>query len=77
MASSSLTSYTRLSDSLEREILHAASSNNRSYSAIEGLGIVSKAIGRGAAAFGRYLIQVAEALNEARARDARFSGAQW
>ena len=77
MTSSSLTSYTRLSDSLEREILQAARGSDRAYSALEGLGIVSKAVGRGAAGFGRYLIQVAEALNEARARDARFSGAQW
>ena len=58
-------------------MLHAASNSNQGYSALNGLAIVATAVGRGAAAFGRYLVQVAEALNEARARDARFSGSQW
>lgn len=70
-------SYSNLSDSLERELLRAEASGQRVYSAFEGLAIVAGAISRGAAAVGRYLVAVAEALNEARARDARFSGSQW
>lgn len=77
MAVSTLNSYSRLSDSLERDLLNAASSRSQAYSVLEGLSMVASAIGRGALAFGRYLVQVAEALNEARARDARFSGSQW
>ncbi len=77
MAVSALNSYSRLSDSLERDLLKAAESGHQAYSVLEGLGMVSNAIGRGALAFGRYLVQVAEALNEARARDARFTGVQW
>lgn len=69
--------YNHLSDSVERDLAYAANVGNRAYSALEGLAIVASGIARGAAAFGRYLVQVAEALNEARARDARFSGSQW
>ena len=76
MSTSSITSYSRFSDSLERDLLNA-SQENRAYSVLEGLGMVAGFIGRGASAFGQYLVQVAEALNEARARDARFSGSQW
>lgn len=76
-AASTLNSYSRLSDSLERDLVRAAHNSNQAYSALEGLAIIANAVGRGAAAFGRYLVQVAEALNEARARDARFSGSQW
>jgi len=77
MANISLNSYSRMSDSLEREILQASTGSNRAFSALEGMGIVAKAVGRAATGFGRYLVQVADALNEARARDARFSGTQW
>lgn len=76
-STTSLNSYSRLSDSLERELLQAASNGHQAYSVLEGMGMVASAIGRGAAAFGRYLVLVAEALNEARARDSRFSGSQW
>lgn len=77
MSASSITSYSRFSDSLERDLLDAATQGNRAYSVLEGMGMVAGYIGRAASAFGRYLVQVAEALNEARARDARFSGSQW
>lgn len=77
MSISSINTYSRFSDSLERDMLHASSNSNQGYSALNGLAIVASAVGRGAAAFGRYLVQVAEALNEARARDVRFSGSQW
>lgn len=77
MSTSTITSYSRFSDSLERDLLDAAQRDNRAYSVLEGLGMVAGFIGRTASAFGRYLVQVAEALNEARARDARFSGSQW
>lgn len=77
MSATPINSYTRLSDSLERDLLQAAQNGHQAYSVLDGLAMVSSAIGRGASAFGRYLVQVAEALNEARARDARFSGSQW
>lgn len=77
MSVNSVTTYSRFSDSLERDLLVAASHDARSYSALEGLGMVAGFIGRAVSSFGRYLVQVAEALNEARARDARFSGSQW
>ena len=77
MTASSITSYSRFSDSLERELLDVTHQQNRSYPLFRGLGIVARIIGRSVSAFGRYLVQVAEALNEARARDARYSGTQW
>ena len=67
----------RFGDSLERELLQSASNGSQAYSVLEGLGIVADTVGRAASAFGRYVIQVSEALNEARARDARYMGAQW
>jgi len=69
--------YSHLSDSLERELARAAITGERAYSVLEGIAIVARAISRGAAAAGRYFVQISEALNEARARDARFSGTQW
>lgn len=72
-----INTYSRLSDSMERDLLQAASTNNQAYSAIDGLAIVVNAISRGTASFARYLVQVAEALNEARALDSRFSGSHW
>lgn len=77
MSVTTVNTYSRLSDSMERELVRASHNSNQAFSAFEGLAIVAQAVSRGAAAFGRYLVQVAEALNEARARDARFSGSQW
>jgi hypothetical protein len=77
MSVTTINSYSRLSDSFERELLEAAQSGNNAYSFLEGLGMVASFIGRTATGFGRYLVLVAEALNEARARDSRFSGSQW
>jgi len=77
MASSSINSYSRLNDSLERDLLKAAISGNQAYSILEGIGMVANAISRAASTFGRYVVQVGEALNEARASNARFSGSQW
>lgn len=77
MASSALNSYSHFSDSRERELIQAAANGHQAYSVFEGLGIAMSFIGKTASSFGRYLVQVAEALNEARARDARFSGSQW
>ncbi|NLC36497.1 MAG: hypothetical protein GX772_08660 [Alcaligenaceae bacterium] len=77
MSANYVNPYNHLTDSLERDLIWAEQASNRAYSALEGLAIVANGIARGATAVGRYLVQVAEALNEARARDARFSGSQW
>lgn len=77
MAINTLNSYDRLTDSLERELLKAAQNGTNAYSALDGLAIVANCISRGAAAFGRYLVQVSEAMNEARAINSRFAGNQW
>lgn len=77
MSASYVNPYSHLTDSIERELAHSVNISDRPYSALEGLAIVAKAVARGATAFSRYLLQVAEALNEARAADARFSGTQW
>lgn len=69
--------YNHLSDSVERQLAHSVNLSNRPFSALEGMVIVAKAISSAAGWFGRYLLQVAEALNEARAANARFSGSQW
>lgn len=77
MSSSYANPYSHLTDSVERQLAHSVNISNRPYSALDGLAIVARGVSRAAGAFSRYLLQVAEALNEARAADARFSGAQW
>lgn len=77
MSISALNSYSQLSDSVERELADISAAGNRVMSVLNGIATIARALSHGAASFGRYMVQVGEALNEARARDARFSGSQW
>jgi len=77
MSSISINSSTHINDALERQLLQDATTNNQAYPLVQGLVLAAKAVRKGAVAFGRYLVHVGEALNEARAMDARYSGSQW
>ncbi|MYN14828.1 hypothetical protein GSY71_16940 [Pusillimonas sp. TS35] len=77
MSASVLNQSPRLSDAMERELVQQALSNGETVSAIELGKNVLAAFKRGTVAFWDYMVEVAEALNEARAKDSRFSGSQW
>ena len=77
MSSISISSSSIINDAVERQLLQHASTNNQAYPLIQGLLMAAKAVRKGAIAFGRTLVRIGEALNEARALDARYHGCAW
>ncbi|NYT85057.1 hypothetical protein [Pollutimonas harenae] len=77
MSDLSYNQYGRLSDSLERDLMRKALSNGESVSIIALAQKALASIKQGIVSTYEYIIDVTEALNEARAKDARFSGSQW
>lgn len=77
MSDISFNQYSRLSDSLERELMRAAAEESESVRvttvAKNALAYLKKA----ATGVASYLVEVSRALDEARAKDARFSRSQW
>jgi len=65
------TQYTRLSDALERELMLAAMSKEQAISLRDTCKGIFSAIRHGAMAVFDYTVALSEALNEARAKDAR------
>lgn len=77
MSDLSINQYSRLSDSLERDLMRQALNNGESVSA---LGLVKRlfaSLGNAVSAFCNYMIEVTRALDEARAKDARYSRSYW
>ncbi|MGB6104371.1 MAG: hypothetical protein WBF88_11065 [Pusillimonas sp.] len=77
MSDLSYNQYSRLSDSLERDLMRKALSNGESVSIVTLTQKVLASVKKGVVAVYDYVIAVSEALNEARAKDARFTGSQW
>ena len=77
MSDLSINQYGRLSDSLERDLMRQALSNGESVSIVALTQKALASVKKAAASTYSYIIDVTEALNEARAKDARFSGSQW
>jgi hypothetical protein len=77
MSDISLNQYSRLSDSLERELMRAASTGNESVSVVAVAQAAVAYVKKAAYAVGNYLVEVSRALDEARAKDARFSRSHW
>jgi len=77
MSDLSFNQYSRLSDSLERDLMRNALSNGESVSIVTLTQKALASIKKGIVAVYDYIIDVTEALNEARAKDARYSGTQW
>ncbi|MBF6617506.1 hypothetical protein [Pollutimonas thiosulfatoxidans] len=77
MSDLSINQYTRLNDSLERDLMRQAlnSGESLSFTALtkNALGSLRKA----GSWFFAYMIDVTEALNEARAKDSRYSRSYW
>ena len=69
--------YSRLSDSLERDLMQKALSNGESVQATTLAKKALAALKKGVIEVWNYIIEVTRALDEARAKDARFSGSQW
>jgi hypothetical protein len=68
---------TRLSDSLEREVMRKAVSEGQSLSLVALCKTGVAAVGRGISHVVDYVFDVTEALNDARAKDANFSRSFW
>jgi formylmethanofuran dehydrogenase subunit E len=77
MSDISLNQYSRLSDSLERELMRAAATGNESVSVVDLGKDALSMLKRAAYNFAMYLVEVSRALDEARAKDARFSRSHW
>lgn len=77
MSDISLSSYGRLNDSLERDLMQRTLGNGESISFVAMLKTVKTTLSSVISRVADYVIELTEALNEARARDARFSGSQW
>jgi hypothetical protein len=77
MSDLSFNQYSRLSDSLERDLMRNAMSNGESVSVIALGKTVLRSFGKGFMAVADYVVEVTRALDEARAKDARFSRSQW
>lgn len=77
MSDISYNQYSRLSDSLERDLMRKALSNGESVSIMSLAKKVITGVKTGFFAFTSYMAELTAALDEARAKDARFSGSQW
>lgn len=77
MSNVSYPSDARLSDSLEREVMREAMSQNEAVSLSELVKGALAAIGHGISAVFNYVVDVTEALNEARANSARANRGFW
>lgn len=77
MSDISLSSYGRLNDTLERDLMQRTLGNGESISFVAMLKTVKTTLSSVISRVADYVIELTEALNEARARDARFSGSQW
>ncbi|MFT0544918.1 hypothetical protein ACMHYO_01010 [Allopusillimonas ginsengisoli] len=77
MSVSTLNNSMRLSDSMERALMTSMLSNGESTSVTALAKSVLAALKKGVVAVWDYTIEVSEAMNEARAKDARFTGSQW
>lgn len=77
MSDVSLNQYSRLSDSLERELMRVAATGNESVSVVAVVKGAVAHLKQAAYAFASYLVEVSRALDEARAKDARFSRSHW
>ncbi|NYT63300.1 hypothetical protein H0A66_13345 [Alcaligenaceae bacterium] len=77
MSDLSYNQYTRLSDSLERDLMRNALSNGETVSIVSLTKKAYSALKTGFIAFVGYMADLNKALDEARAKDARFSRSQW
>jgi len=77
MSDLSYNRYSRLSDSMERDLMQKALSEGESVQAATLARKMLAALIKGVIAVKNYIVEVTRALDEARSKDAHFSGSQW
>ncbi|HEY9572568.1 MAG TPA: hypothetical protein VIR76_05540 [Pusillimonas sp.] len=77
MSDLSFNQYSRLSDSLERDLMRKALNDGESISIVTMGQKTLSSVKKGLIAVSNYMIAVTRAMDEARAKDARFSRSQW
>ncbi|HWK71276.1 hypothetical protein [Pollutimonas sp. M17] len=77
MSDLSFNQYSRLSDSLERDLMRKALTDGESISIVTAGKKALASVKKFVIAMSNYMIAVTQAMDEARAKDARFSRAQW
>ncbi|MGB3288242.1 MAG: hypothetical protein WBA83_03090 [Burkholderiaceae bacterium] len=77
MSDISFNQYSRLSDSLERDLMRKALTDGESISIVTASKKALASLRKAVVAVSNYMIAVTHAMDEARAKDARFSRAQW
>ena len=77
MSSISFSSDSRLSDSIERDLMRDSLSNGEAVSIMAVATKVASGIKSSLSAFAQYMIDVTKALDEARAKDARYTRTAW
>jgi hypothetical protein len=77
MSNANSVTHSRLSDTLERELLRRSVNESESVTVTPALKSISHGLGKAFSAFTSYMMALTAALNEARAKDVRFSHNQW
>lgn len=77
MSDISLSRYGRLNDTLERDLMQRTLGNGESISFVAMMMTVKAGLTIVVTRTASYVMALTRALNEARARDAKFSGSQW
>lgn len=77
MSTVTYTQYTRLTDSLERNLVRDAIGHNEQVSTMRQGKHILASVKKGFLSFTSYVAAVLEAMNEARATSAHFTAAQW
>ena len=77
MSDISYNQYSRLSDSLERDLMRDALNNGESVSIVALVKTALSMVKSGVIGLSNYMIAVTRAMDEARAKDSRFSRSQW
>jgi hypothetical protein len=77
MSDISFNQYSRMSDYLERELMRNAALESESAGVVTVAKSAIAFLKKATLAVADYLVEVSRALDEARAKDARFSRSQW
>lgn len=77
MSNISYNQFSRLSDSVERDLMSNALSNGEAVSITKVFKSIWTALKNGFRAASDYMVDLTEALDDARAKDSRFSRSQW
>ncbi len=77
MSNISYNQYSRFTDSAERDLMSDALSNGEAVSITAVFKSIWASLKKGVRVTAEYMVDVTEALNEARAKDSRFSHSQW